>query len=167
MGDSRENLRLGARTAIGRQRGKRSQAQPAGIAVAWVLLDTDALIDFFKEVSSAVEIIEELYRQGDTLCTCAVIVAELYSGFRPVERERGEQLLEAMLFFPATRGAARQAGLWRYEFARRGKQLATTDCLIAAIAHEHQATLLTGNVDDYPMPDVRIISLPRPPRGSG
>jgi predicted nucleic acid-binding protein len=130
------------------------------LSVVLYLLDTDAVIDFFKGFPASVELIQQLFQQGETLCTCAVVTAEVYAGLNPNERSRGEELLRALRFFATSRGTARQAGLWRYAFARQGVQLATTDCLIAAIAHERGATLVTGNMDDYPMPELSRIRLP-------
>ena len=137
------------------------------LSVALYLLDTDAVIHFFKRFPSSVELIQQLFQQGENLCTCAVVMAVVYAGLNPIERGRGEELLGSLRFFAASPGAARQAGLWRYAFARQGVQLATTDCLIAAIAHERGATLVTGNMDDYPMPELRRLPLPRRQRGSG
>lgn len=137
------------------------------LTVTLYLLDTDAVIDFFKGFPSTVELIQNLFRQSETLCTCAVVVAEVYAGLNPSERERGQELLGSLRFFPTSPEAAAQAGLWRYAFARQGVPLATTDCLIAAIAHAHRATLITGNTDDYPMPELRRMPLPRRQRGSG
>lgn len=136
-------------------------------SVALYLLDTDAVIDFLKGFPSSVELIQQLFQQGETLCICAIVMAEVYAGLNPTERSRGEELLESLRFFATSSGAARQAGLWRYAFARQGVQLATTDCLIAAIAHERGATLVTGNMVHYPMPEVRRMPLPRWQRGSG
>ena len=92
-----------------------------------------------------------------------MVVAEVYAGLNPSERSRGQELLGSLRFFATSLGAARQAGLWRYAFARQGVQLATTDCLIAAIAQERGATPLfvTGNTDDYPMPELHRVRLPR------
>lgn len=125
------------------------------------LLDTDAVIDFFKGFPSTVELIQHLFQQGETLCTCAVVMAEMYAGLNPSERGRGQELLGSLRFFATSPGAARQAGLWRYAFARQGVQLATTDCLIAAVAHEWRATLVTGNTNHYPMSELRRMPLPR------
>lgn len=130
------------------------------------LLDTDAVIDFFKGFPSSVDLIQKLFRQGGTLCTCAVVVAEVYAGLHPSERTQGAELLGSLRFLETSSGAAKQAGLWRYAFARQGVQLATTDCLIAAIAHERDATLVTGNTDDYPMSELRAMPLPRRQAGS-
>jgi predicted nucleic acid-binding protein len=137
------------------------------LSVALYLLDTDAVIDLFKGFPSTVELVQQLFQQGETLCTCAVVVAEVYAGLNPTERSPGQELLGSLRFFATSAGAARQAGLWRYAFARQGVQLATTDCLIAAIAYERGATLVTGNTDHYPMPELRRMQLPRRQRGSG
>jgi tRNA(fMet)-specific endonuclease VapC len=129
--------------------------------MARYLFDADAVIDYFNDVPSAIEIIDDLYRQGDLLCTCSVVIAELYAGLLPVERARGQRLLDSLRFLSTSPNAARQAGVWRYDFARRGRQLSTTDCLIGAVAVEHRATLVTGNVKDYPMAEVSRLPLPR------
>jgi predicted nucleic acid-binding protein len=129
--------------------------------MARYVLDTDAVIDLLKDVSSTIEVVENLYRQGDTMCTCAVVIAEVYAGLHAADQLRGQRLLESMRFLSTTPSAARQAGIWRHEFARRGTQLATSDCLIAATANENRATLITGNLRDFPMPEVSIMPLPR------
>ncbi len=71
------------------------------------------------------------------------------------------QLLQALTFLPTSAAAAQQAGEWRYQYARRGLTLSTTDAMVAATAYEHDATLVTANEDDYPMPEISVVSLPR------
>jgi predicted nucleic acid-binding protein len=62
------------------------------------LLDTDAVIDFFKGFPSSVDLIQNLFQRGGTLCTCAVVIAEVYAGLDPSERTRGEELLGSLRF---------------------------------------------------------------------
>ena len=58
------------------------------LSVALYLLDTDAVIDFFKGFPSSVELIQQLFQQGENLCTCAVVMAEVYAGLnQPSEVE--------------------------------------------------------------------------------
>jgi predicted nucleic acid-binding protein len=52
------------------------------------------------------------------------------------------------------------AGSWRREHARRGITLHQADCLIAAAAVGIGAALATANVDDFPMPEVRVEEWP-------
>jgi predicted nucleic acid-binding protein len=75
------------------------------------LLDTDAVIDFYKGFPSTVELIRRLYRQGETLRVCDVVVAEVYAGLAPAERARGQELLGALSFLPTSLDIARQAGI--------------------------------------------------------
>ena len=131
------------------------------------LLDTDGVIDYFKGFRPTLELIQQLVRQGDDLCTCDVVVAEVYSGLTPDERPLGEAFLAALRFVAASPEASRQAGQWRYAYARRGRQLATTDCLVAAIAHDLGLTVITGNGSEFPMPELRIRLLTRTTSGNG
>jgi len=75
------------------------------LSVALYLLDTDAVIDFFKRFPSSVELIQQLFQQGENLCTCAVVMAVVYAGLNPIERGRGEELLGSLRFFATTPGA--------------------------------------------------------------
>lgn len=132
--------------------------------MALYLLDTDAIIDYLLGVSSSVTLIQDLHDRGDTLCVCEVVIAEVYAGLRPQHREAAEELLASCTFLPTTAALARQAGTWRYDFARKGVQLSTTDTLVAATAHGHDATIVTGNVKDYPMPEIVLLALERAPK---
>jgi predicted nucleic acid-binding protein len=131
--------------------------------MAYFLLDTDAIIDYLFGIPATVTLIRDLHNRGDTLCVCDVVIAEVYAGLRPNHREATEQLLSACTFLPATAAIARKAGRWRYDFARTGTPLATTDTLVAATAHAHAATIVTGNTKDYPMPELTVLPLERTP----
>jgi predicted nucleic acid-binding protein len=54
---------------------------------------------------------------------------------------------------------ARRAGKYRYDLARRGVQISATDALIAAVARDRAAVLVTRNVRDFPMADIHVLSL--------
>lgn len=123
------------------------------------LLDTTALIDFAKGREPASSRIVRMIESGDEVGVCAVVVAEFYAGLPPKERPSWDDFFEALRFWGATREAARQAGVWRYEFARRGTQLSTTDLLVAAVASQREAVVVTDNVKDYPMKEIDILLL--------
>lgn len=129
------------------------------------LLDSDSVIDFFAGFAPTVSLLNSLVAQGDKLCVCDIVMAEVYSGLSPADRDRRGAFLAALRFLPTSSAAARQAGAWRYAFARRGQPLATTDCVIAAVAHAHSATLVTGNIRHFPMEEIVILPLPRMRRG--
>lgn len=129
--------------------------------MGYFLLDTDAIIDYLAGVASSVKLIQDLHDRGDSLCVCDVVIAEVYSGLRPQDREKAEKLPSACTFLSTQAEDARTAGSWRYEHARRGITLSTTDVLVAATAHGHKATIVTGNQDDYPMNEAEVLPLPR------
>ena len=132
--------------------------------MARYLLDTDAIIDYLLGIPSSVTLIQNLHDRAETLCVCDVVIAEVFAGLRPPHRAAAEELLSACTFLPSDAAIARQAGTWRYEFARKGIQLSTTDTLVAATAHGHGAAIVTGNVKDYPMTEIRLLPLDRAPR---
>lgn len=125
------------------------------------LIDSDAIIDYLKGIASSIQLLQSLLRDGHTLATSDIVLAEVYAGLLPHERAAGERLLESLAFLSTSRQAARQAGDWRYAYSRRGTQVSLTDALIAATAQEHGAVVVTGNLRDYPMPDVTVQPLPR------
>jgi len=129
--------------------------------MSYHVLDSDAVIDVLKGIPASRALIESLVANGQTLATSDVVVGEVYSGLRPEDRATGEQLMNSLTFLPTSRDAARQAGAWRYAFARRGAPIAMTDALIAATALAHGAVVVTGNVRDYPMSGLTVLPLPR------
>ncbi|MBI2760929.1 MAG: type II toxin-antitoxin system VapC family toxin [Chloroflexi bacterium] len=131
------------------------------------LLDTDAVIDLLYKISGTVNLLQGLLTRGDSLCTCDVVLTEAFSGFHPHEREKAQAFFDDLEFLDTTVASARLAGEWRYMYARRGQPLAVPDCLIAATAYAHQAVVVTGNVKDFPMPEIMLLPIPRQPRRSG
>ena len=129
--------------------------------MASYLLDADAVIDYIKRYPPTIELIRRLIANEDRLCTCDIVLAEVYSGLMPQDEPAGVAFLSAMEFLPASAAAAEQAGRWRYQFARQGRMLPTTDALVAATALEYGATVVTANARDYPMPEVSVLSLTR------
>jgi tRNA(fMet)-specific endonuclease VapC len=127
--------------------------------VSRYLLETDALIDFSKGREPATSRILQLIEQGDELGVCAVNVAEFFAGLPPSDRPYWQRVFSTLAYWEVSIAAAWHAGEWRYDFARRGRALPVTDTLIAAVAVEQGATILTANVADYPMAGVSLLSL--------
>lgn len=123
------------------------------------LLDTTGLIDFSKGREPATSRMLRMIESGDEVGVCAVVVAEFYAGLSAEQRVAWEEFIDALRFWAEDRSSAKQAGIWRYEFARRGMPLATTDVLVAAVAHTHGAVVVTDNVNHYPMDEVLVLPL--------
>lgn len=122
------------------------------------LLDTTALIDFSKGFEPSRTKILALIDAGQQLAVCCVSVAEFFAGLTPTERPPWQRFFATLPYWDITPGAAEQAGIWRYEYRLQGIQLATTDALVAAIAWQRQAILITNNTKHYPMPEVQLMS---------
>ena len=56
------------------------------------LLDSDGLIDHLKGIQSTTALIQSLPAQGHVLCSCDIVIAEIYAGLsracllQPVQR---------------------------------------------------------------------------------
>lgn len=120
------------------------------------LLDTTVLIDFFRGRKEVVCLLEKLVEEAPLAC-CPVTVAEIFSGVRPEELSRIEELLEALQYCAIQYKTARRAGLYRREYQIRGITLSVSDTLIAAVAVENSLTLVTKNVRHFPMPELSVI----------
>jgi predicted nucleic acid-binding protein len=95
--------------------------------------------------------------EGHVLGTSCVTIAEIERGLRPRERRAAEALLHRLGFYETTSEAAMRAGRYQAEWARKGRTIHTPDALIAGTARAHGAILLTNNLDDFPMRDIRVL----------
>ena len=129
--------------------------------MASFLLDTDAVVDYLNRFPSTVDLVDSLVAQGERLCTCEIVLTEVYAGLYPQDEATAALFLPNLEFLPGSAEAAERAGRWRYQFARMGRMLPVTDALIASTAIEHDATVITRNARDYPMPEVSVLPLPR------
>jgi len=132
--------------------------------MALYLLDTTALIDLSKSVEPTTGFIRQLSAAGEDLGVSPISIAEFYAGLTPGEHPDWDEFFASLTFYPISYEASIQAGKWRASFRARGIQLSTTDTLIAAVASEVGAIVLTSNVKHFPM-QVRVLD-PRAP-GTG
>ncbi|MBI3961776.1 MAG: type II toxin-antitoxin system VapC family toxin [Deinococcus sp.] len=123
------------------------------------LLDTTALIDFSKGREPARSRVMQMIEDGHELAVCAVNVAEFYAGLSPAQRPGWDEFVGALQYWEITWEAARQAGIYRHDFARKGVALSTADTLVAAVAEEQRAVIVTNNVKDYPIGGLRLLPL--------
>lgn len=123
------------------------------------LLDSSALIWYVRGNPTAVRVIQELAENGEDLGVCAICVAECYSGATLGTHPETDAFIRALDYWSITYDDAMQAGTYRHLFARRGIQLSTQDTLIAAVARRVGATIVTENLKDFPMDDIRAVSL--------
>lgn len=124
------------------------------------LLDTTVLIAHLRGVDAATSLMLGLLADGHTLGVSCVNVAEVERGIRPKERKQAESLLARLRFLETTREAATRAGRYQADFGSHGVTIHTADALVAGTARAHGAILVTDNVRDFPMRDIRIEAQP-------
>lgn len=120
-----------------------------------VLLDTTVLVDALRG-RPVVDRLRRLRSQRDTAATTAINVEEIYRGMRAREASAVRLLFSGLYVLPIAAADAERAGQWRRTFAEKGTTLSQADCLIAAVAVGVSAVLATGNVKDFPMPDLVV-----------
>jgi tRNA(fMet)-specific endonuclease VapC len=114
-----------------------------------ILADTDVLIDFLEgKDPGASRIAEEL--QKGALYTTVISRFEMLSGSKgPKQIESVRQLLESVKILALDVPAADRAAEVRRRLEQKGQGIGMADSLIAGIALEHKATLLTRNHRHY------------------
>jgi predicted nucleic acid-binding protein len=120
------------------------------------LLDTSFVIDYWQGRPDAVARLQALVAAGAPLLVNEVVVCELFAGLRPTEHEDAQRFLEPLEFIQPGPGAAAAAGRWRAVARERGRTLHLADALIAAAAEAVGAAVLTRNVRDFALAEVRV-----------
>jgi len=120
------------------------------------LLDTTEIIDYGRGHPPTVALLNDLYKQGNSLGCCDVVIAEVYAGVKEKDRSKIEELVEALRFYPTDKGVAKLAGQYINDFSRQGIRLTVADALIAAVAITYQLVLITKNQKHYPMSEIGL-----------
>jgi predicted nucleic acid-binding protein len=129
--------------------------------MATFLLDTCVIIDVLNNKRGRPALLLDLVRAGHVLACCPINVTEVYAGMRPKEEAATEGLLTSLQYVPITPPAARLAGEFRRDYARKGTTLNLGDVIIAAVAIHNNLTLLTDNTKDFPMAGLSLYPLPK------
>ncbi len=116
-----------------------------------ILVDSSAWIDFFNGFASPErQSLADLFRSDHQICTCGVVVAEVFQGLR---RDKGRARLTELFRDLAYLEAAgidsyfRAADLYR-ALRQQGKTIRSTiDCTIAVLAEEHGCSVLARDRD--------------------
>ena len=116
-----------------------------------VLIDTSAWVDFLNGVSSPERrAVADLLSGSHDLCTCGVVIAEVFQGLR---KDKGRARLAELfrdLTFLEPEGIDlyfRAAELYR-NLRKQGKTIRSTiDCLIMVLAEEHGCSVLARDRD--------------------
>jgi len=116
-----------------------------------VLVDTSAWVDFLNGYPSAVATaLAELLAGEEDLCTCGIVVAEVFQGLRTNKpREALRRSFEELTFLEPSgiRLYLRAAEVYRM-LRQRGRTVRSTiDCVVAITAEEHGCYVLALDRD--------------------
>lgn len=93
-----------------------------------------------------------------TIGISTITAAEIYKNVFPIEMPAVEDFISHQELFSVSLDIAKTAGLYWNQYHHRLKNLSLTDCLIAATAKIHQATLATMNTKHFPMEDIKLFN---------
>ena len=123
------------------------------------MVDTDVIIDFFRDKPPAANVFAELISLEKAAMT-AISVFELYAGIEGAKRLRQiETLVQELTILPLNTLEAAMAGRIYTQLKSRGKLVGTHDILIAAICVANDLPLYTKNIAHFSLiKDIRLLS---------
>jgi predicted nucleic acid-binding protein len=114
-----------------------------------IVVDTDVIIDFFRDISPAADVFAKLISSEKAAMT-AISVFELYAGIEGAKRLRQiEILVQEIAVFPLNVIEAAMGGRIYTQLKSRGKLIGTHDILIAAICIANDLPLYTKNIAHF------------------
>jgi len=124
-----------------------------------IVIDTDVIIDFFRDISPAADVFAELISSNKAAMT-AISVFELYAGIEGAKRLRQiETLVQKLTVFPLNVIEAAMGGKIYTQLKSRGKLIGTHDILIAAICLANDLPLYSKNISHFSeIKDIRLLS---------
>jgi predicted nucleic acid-binding protein len=128
------------------------------------LLDTTVLIDHAHGLAGASELLERLFSEPHDLMVCDVVVTEALSKGPDEEMLVIGTLIRAVEYVATHPEAARWAGESRRRRLASGPR-SLADAIIAGVAHDLDATVVTRNPRDFASQGVPVLAYGRPPAG--
>ncbi len=122
------------------------------------LLDSTLLIDHANRDAPAGALLARLYSELHELFTCDVVTCETLSQGDPSHLRHLRTLLDALEYVATSPEAARWAAASRLKRHRAGGKLGLGDSLIAGVAAELGATVITRNRPDFERQGIEVLT---------
>ncbi len=126
------------------------------------MLDTTLLIDHALDRYAAPELLMRLFSEPNDLYVCDAVVAEACSKGGDDELATITSLIDALEYVATTPAAARWAGDSRRRLGR-GSPRRLADSLVAGVAWDLGATVVTRNPRDFEAQGVPVLAYGEPP----
>ena len=121
------------------------------------LLDTTLIADHANGFEPAMRLLARLYAEGADLLTCDVVTCEALSGGTDEHLRAVARVLEPLEYVATSPNAARWAAASRLKRHRAGGKLGLGDSLIAGVAAELGATVVTRNRPDFERQGIDVL----------
>ncbi len=121
------------------------------------LLDSTLLIDHANRDEPAGKLLARLHSERHQLYTCDVVTCETLSQGDAPHLRPLRALLDALAYVATSPGAARWAANSRLRRHRAGGKLGLGDSLIAGVAAELGATVVTRNRPDFERQGIPVL----------
>lgn len=122
------------------------------------LLDSTLLIDHANRDEPATRLLARLYAERNDLFTCDVVTCEVLSRGDSAPIAHLGVLLSALEYVSTSPQAARWAATSRLRRHRDGGKLGLGDALIAGVAAELGATVVTRNRSDFERQGIQVLT---------
>jgi predicted nucleic acid-binding protein len=122
------------------------------------LLDSTVLIDHANRDEPAARLLMDLHSGPNELYTCDVVTCEVLSQGDDEQLRHLRVLLQALEYVSTTPEVAQQAGEARRQRHLDGGKLGLGDALIAALAADLGAVVVTRNRPDFERQGIQVLT---------
>ena len=129
------------------------------------LPDTNILIYAYNGISPYDSLVTD-WINSNSIIISSIVAAEFLSGGDERARKIFQNLVEKLDTIAIDTKIAYIAAAYKREYTKSKPSLKLPDCLIAATAKQHDATLVTANSVDFPMKDIKKIQPKTTPNGT-
>jgi len=121
-----------------------------------LVVDADVLIDVFRDVTPAIDLMATARRHGDEIMSVTPVRTEVLRGASPGSEPAVQGFLSNIGWLDVDVDLADRAGDIGRQFVRSHQEISVTDLLLAAAVDRVGGQLLTRNVRQCPMfPELR------------
>lgn len=121
-----------------------------------ILADSNVLIRFLNGDEPDKGFLERLLRKNE-LYLSPINIAEVKAKSTDKQERDLKELISIGTSLLIDEETGEQAGNYRQQFLEKTKEVYLLDCFIAASCKIYDLTLVTNDVKDYPMKDIKIL----------